>query len=43
MGNHFKPVYITREKIGFKFGEFSLTRVTQVKKKGNKKKGKKKK
>lgn len=42
-GNCFKPVFITRDKVGFKFGEFSLTRVSQFKKKGNKKKSKNKK
>jgi len=25
-GKIFKPVFITREKVGFKFGEFSFTR-----------------
>jgi|SaaInl8_135m_RNA_FD_contig_41_1469312_length_467_multi_4_in_0_out_0_2 small subunit ribosomal protein S19 len=43
-GNRFKPVFITRDKIGFKFGEFCMTRNAQLeKKKGNKKKGKNKK
>ena len=32
-GNRFKPVFITREKIGFKFGEFCITRNTQTEKK----------
>jgi ribosomal protein S19 len=41
-GNRFKPVFITREKIGFKFGEFCITRNTQTeKKKLTKKKNKK--
>jgi ribosomal protein S19 len=42
-GNRFKPVFITREKVGFKFGEFCLTRNAQSEKKGNKKKNKNKK
>jgi ribosomal protein S19 len=43
-GNRFKPVFITRDKVGFKFGEFCLTRNAQFeKKKSNKKKGKNKK
>jgi len=43
-GNRFKPVFITRDKIGFKFGEFCMTRNAKIKKKkGNKKKGKNKK
>lgn len=42
-GNRFKPVFVTREKVGYKFGEFCMTRNTQFeKKKLNKKKGKKK-
>jgi ribosomal protein S19 len=43
-GNRFKPVFITRDKIGFKFGEFCMTRNAQFeKKKMNKKKTKTKK
>ena len=42
-GNRFKPVFITRDKIGFKFGEFCITRNSQVKKKEKNKKGKNKK
>jgi ribosomal protein S19 len=38
-GNRFKPVFITREKIGFKFGQFCMTRNAQLKKKKLKKKG----
>ena len=37
-GKEFKNVTVTREKIGFKFGEFSLTRKYNVKKKVSKKK-----
>jgi ribosomal protein S19 len=41
-GNRFKPVFVTREKVGFKFGEFCVTRNNQSeKKKINKKKTKK--
>jgi ribosomal protein S19 len=41
-GNRFKPVFVTREKVGFKFGEFCITRNNQAeKKKFNKKKIKK--
>jgi ribosomal protein S19 len=32
-GNRFKPVFVTREKVGFKFGEFCITRNTQSEKK----------
>jgi len=32
-GNTFKKVLITKEKIGYKFGEFSLTRQFSLKKK----------
>lgn len=32
-GNRFKPVFVTREKIGFKFGEFCMTRNAPVEKK----------
>ena len=42
-GNRFKPVFITREKVGFKFGEFCITRNSQTKKKEKNKKGKNKK
>jgi small subunit ribosomal protein S19 len=43
-GNRFKPVFITRDKVGFKFGEFCMTRNAQFeKKKVSKKKGKSKK
>lgn len=41
-GKEFKRVLITREKIGFKFGEFSLTRKTVFKVKSNSKKKSKK-
>ena len=42
-GNYFKPVFITRDKIGFKFGEFCMTRNIKIeKKKENKKKKKNK-
>jgi len=41
-GNSFKPVFITRDKIGFKFGEFCLTRNRRIKKKEKKKEKKKK-
>ena len=37
-GKEFKNVTITREKVGFKFGEFSLTRRHNAKKKISKKK-----
>ena len=41
-GNSFKPVFITREKVGFKFGEFCMTRnIRKNKKKAGKKKTKK--
>lgn len=41
-GNSFKPVFVTREKVGFKFGEFCTTRnIRKNKKKGSKKKIKK--
>ena len=42
-GNRFKPVFVTRDKVGFKFGDFCMTRNSQLKKKENKKKGKNKK
>ena len=42
-GKIFKPVFITREKVGFKYGEFSMTKKFQFLKKVNKKKIKKKK
>lgn len=43
-GNRFKPVFVTREKIGFKFGEFCMTRNALIeKKKETKKKVKSKK
>ena len=42
-GNRFKPVFVTRDKVGFKFGEFCKTRKSQLKKKENKKKDKNKK
>jgi len=35
-GKEFKKIYISREKIGFKFGEFALTRKYNYKK-GSKK------
>jgi small subunit ribosomal protein S19 len=41
-GKEFKRVVITREKIGYKFGEFSLTRKTIFKLKANEKKKSKK-
>jgi small subunit ribosomal protein S19 len=37
-GKEFKNVTITREKVGFKFGEFSPTRRYNIKKKPSKKK-----
>lgn len=39
-GNKFIKTYITREKVGFKFGEFSYTRkfTSRIKNKNNKKK-----
>jgi len=37
-GNIFRKVVITKEKIGFKFGEFSFTRVKKKKKSKIKKK-----
>lgn len=37
-GKEFKRVVITREKVGFKFGDFSLTRKTVSKAKLNTKK-----
>lgn len=41
-GNRFKPVFITRDKIGYKFGEFCGTRTIQTEKKRiNKKKNQK--
>jgi small subunit ribosomal protein S19 len=39
-GKEFKNVVITREKLGFKFGEFSFTRKYNVKQKSLKKKKK---
>jgi len=42
-GNRFKPVFVTRDKIGFKFGEFCMTRNANIKKEIKKKKLKKKK
>lgn len=43
-GNSFKKVFITREKIGFKFGEFASTRLfTTHSKKSKKNLNKKKK
>ena len=41
-GNLFKPLFITREKVGFKFGEFAFTRSKNKKKKKIKKNGAKK-
>jgi len=40
-GKEFKPVLITREKIGFKFGDFSITRKYGNKLKNSKLKNKK--
>jgi small subunit ribosomal protein S19 len=40
-GKEFKKVYITREKIGYKFGEFSFTRKFTKKLKTKKTKSKK--
>ena len=37
-GKEFKNVTVTREKVGFKFGEFSVTRKYNVKTKTLKKK-----
>ena len=42
-GNRFKPVFVTRDKIGFKFGEFCMTRNANIKKEIKKKKEKNKK
>jgi small subunit ribosomal protein S19 len=42
-GNRFKPVFVTRDKIGFKFGEFCMTRNANIKKEIKKKKVKNKK
>jgi small subunit ribosomal protein S19 len=42
-GKDFKKVYITREKVGFKFGEFAFTRKYISKYKNLKSTGKKKK
>jgi len=41
-GKVFKPIHITREKVGYKLGEFSFTRVLRerIKKNKNKKKPK---
>jgi len=39
-GKEFKNVVITREKLGFKFGEFSFNRKYNVKQKSLKKKKK---
>jgi ribosomal protein S19 len=39
-GKEFKKIYINRSKVGFKFGEFSLTK--KFTKKQDKKKSKKK-
>lgn len=36
-GKDFKKIKITREKVGFKFGEFSITRTFKSKKIENKK------
>jgi small subunit ribosomal protein S19 len=36
-GKEFKNVTVTREKVGFKFGEFSPTRRYNIKKKPSKK------
>jgi ribosomal protein S19 len=41
-GKEFKRVLITREKVGYKFGDFSLTRKTVSKIKANAKKSLKK-
>jgi ribosomal protein S19 len=41
-GNSFKPLFVTREKVGFKFGEFAFTRSKNKKKKKIKKNGSKK-
>ena len=40
-GKEFKPVLVTREKIGFKFGDFSITRKYGNKLKNSKLKNKK--
>jgi small subunit ribosomal protein S19 len=32
-GNSFRPLFINREKVGFKFGEFSISRNTNFQKK----------
>lgn len=40
-GNKFIKINITREKVGYKFGEFALTRKFTKKEKKNKKKNKK--
>lgn len=42
-GKEFKAVYITREKIGFKFGDFAFTRSSMYKQKSSKAKIRKKK
>lgn len=42
-GKEFKKVYITREKVGFKFGEFAFTRKYTSKYRNLKATGKKKK
>lgn len=42
-GNRFKPVFITRDKIGFKFGEFCATRNIKKNKKKKEKNKKNKK
>ena len=39
-GQDFKSLFVTRDKVGFKFGEFSLTRKYIDKNKSSKKKNK---